>query len=99
MPCLKTCIHFLRSRTVICAITAAVFSIACIATGYSSPLSKDVFQDAPVNFTAKTLSHDDEKQTVTATGDVELVQGDRILRADKMVYYLAEDRVTAMGNV
>lgn len=53
----------------------------------------------PVNFQAKQLSHDDVKQTVTATGDVELVQGDRILRADKMVYHLDTDTVEAIGNI
>lgn len=56
-------------------------------------------EGAPVEFTAKNLSHDDQNQIVTATGDVELVQGAQILRADKIVYYLAEDRVHATGNV
>jgi LPS-assembly protein len=53
----------------------------------------------PVNFQSKQLSHDDEKQTVTAIGDVELIQGDRILRADKMVYHLDTDTVEAIGNI
>ena len=55
--------------------------------------------NAPVNFQAKQLSHDDQNQTVTAIGDVELIQGSKILRADKMVYNLATDTVSAMGNV
>ncbi|HYD18164.1 MAG TPA: LPS assembly protein LptD [Patescibacteria group bacterium] len=55
--------------------------------------------DLPVNFQSKQLSHDDEKQTVTALGDVELVQGERVLRADKMVYHLDTDTVEAIGNV
>ncbi|MDE1151072.1 MAG: LPS assembly protein LptD [Micavibrio sp.] len=54
---------------------------------------------APVNFQSKQLTHDDAKQTVTAIGDVELVQGDRIIRADKMVYHLDTDKVEAIGNV
>jgi len=53
----------------------------------------------PVNFQSKQLSHDDVKQTVTASGDVELIQGDRILRADKMVYHLDTDTVEAIGNI
>lgn len=53
----------------------------------------------PVNFSADTLSHDDQTQTVTAIGNVELIQGQRILRADKMVYNLATDTVSALGNV
>lgn len=55
--------------------------------------------DLPVKFNSKSLSHDDEKQTVTAQGDVELVQGNQILRADKMVYHLDTDTVEAIGNV
>lgn len=55
--------------------------------------------DLPVTFNSKSLSHDDEKQTVTAQGDVELVQGNQILRADKMVYHLDTDTVEAIGNV
>ncbi|MBU6475843.1 MAG: LPS assembly protein LptD, partial [Alphaproteobacteria bacterium] len=53
----------------------------------------------PVHFKADSLTHDDTAQTVTAIGHVELVQGQQILRADKMVYYLAEDKVTAIGDV
>ena len=55
--------------------------------------------NAPVGFEAKQLSHDDKAQTVTAIGDVELTQGDKILRADKMVYHLDTDTVQAIGNV
>jgi LPS-assembly protein len=55
--------------------------------------------DLPVKFNSKSLSHDDEKQTVTAQGDVELVQGNQILRANKMVYHLDTDTVEAIGNV
>lgn len=66
---------------------------ASVAAGY------DNVQSLPVNFKSKQLSHDDAKQTVTAVGDVELIQGNRILRADKMVYNLETDTVSAMGNV
>ena len=58
-----------------------------------------VSSKAPVDFQAKQLEHDDAKQTVTATGDVELTQGNKILRADKMVYHLDTDTVQAIGNV
>lgn len=54
---------------------------------------------SPVDFSADHLSHDEVKQTVTATGSVEMVQGKKILRADKVVYELNTDKVTAEGNV
>lgn len=56
-------------------------------------------KETPVNFMADSLSHDDAAQSVTALGDVELMQGGNILHADKIVYHLAEDRVSAIGNV
>lgn len=77
-------------------VVAAVFSIAATAA-LSSPLQYS--PKLPVNFQAKQLSHDDEQQTVTAIGDVELEQGGKILHADKMVYNLATDTVSAIGNV
>ncbi|MBI1214865.1 MAG: LPS assembly protein LptD [Alphaproteobacteria bacterium] len=77
---------------------AAAFVLAAVlpARGAENPVK---VSDAPVSFQAKQLSHDDAKQTVTAIGDVQLEQGKKILRADKMVYYLATDTVDAIGNV
>lgn len=76
------------------AVFAVFFLLSVTAVAAETSQTKK-----PVNFQAKTLSHDDVKQTVTATGDVELVQGDRILRADKMVYHLDTDTVEAIGNI
>lgn len=53
----------------------------------------------PVGLTADDLRHDDEAQTITATGHVELTQSGRIVRADAIVYDMKADRVTARGNV
>ncbi len=80
---------------------AAVFLLTGIPAAHAIQLlpEKNSYSKEPVKFSAKALTHDDENQTVTALGDVELVQGEQILRADKIVYYLAEDRVTALGNV
>ncbi|MBI3440705.1 MAG: LPS-assembly protein LptD [Proteobacteria bacterium] len=81
-------------------VLAAIVFTTAISLSYANPLSdRNAYKDLPVGFTAKALSHDDENQTVTALGDVELTQGQQILRADKVVYYLAEDKVTAIGNV
>ena len=90
--------HFFK----LCVATLiGVFLLAGISVGYSSslPPKENDLTTLPVHFTSKSLAHDDENQTVTAIGDVELAQGTQILRADKMVYYLAEDKVTAIGNV
>src|SRR4051812_24091683 len=89
--------HYIRLLTL---SLAAVFVAAGVSLSRADPApAVAAYQNTPVSFTAKSLAHDDDHQTVTAIGDVELVQGMQILRADKMVYYLAEDRVTAIGNV
>lgn len=82
------------------AILATLFLASGVTAGYSNPVPNQInVSEAPVNFEAKYLSHDDKAQTVTAEGDVEFDQGKQILRADKVVYYLADDRVEATGNV
>ena len=86
----------------LCIALTGLFLLTGISPGYSASAPKlkhNKTFSLPVKFTAKSLTHDDEKQTVTAIGNVELMQGKQILRADKMVYYLAEDKVTAIGNV
>jgi LPS-assembly protein len=53
----------------------------------------------PVDLTADSLSHDEDSQIITATGNVELIQGRRILRADQIRYDLQNDKAMATGNV
>lgn len=55
--------------------------------------------DAPVDFSADNLSHDDQTRTVTATGNVEMTQEGRTLKADTVIYNLATDQARAIGNV
>lgn len=59
----------------------------------------DTTQDAPVDLEANNVTHDEAAQTVTASGDVEMVQGGRILKADTVSYNLQTDKVRATGNV
>lgn len=54
---------------------------------------------APVDLTADNLTHDDQKGLVVASGDVMLVQSDRILRADEIIYDLNTGEATARGMV
>ncbi|MEH6525260.1 MAG: LPS assembly protein LptD [Sneathiella sp.] len=50
-------------------------------------------------FSAKEITYDKEGQKVEATGDVEVVQGDRVLKADKIIYNIPADTIKAKGNV
>lgn len=91
---------FLKNIRMMLLVSAFVAVAATGAVAGNNPFDghSDTYS-LPVNFSAKSLTHDDDAQTVTAIGDVELVQGEQILRADKIVYYLAEDKVTAIGNI
>ncbi|MEZ5813656.1 MAG: LPS assembly protein LptD [Alphaproteobacteria bacterium] len=54
---------------------------------------------SPVDIQADEMSRDEQNDTVSASGDVMIAQGGRILRADEVVYRLSEDTVEAQGDV
>lgn len=55
--------------------------------------------EVPVDLTADRLSHDDQTQIITASGNVEISQSGRSLRADEVRYDLRSDEVVATGHV
>ncbi|MCB1591395.1 MAG: LPS-assembly protein LptD [Alphaproteobacteria bacterium] len=55
--------------------------------------------DSPVDLQADNLAHDEEAQTVTASGNVVMIQDGRTLKADRITYNLETDTVVAQGNV
>jgi LPS-assembly protein len=82
--------HEARTPRVLTALALASF-LACAQPAMA--------QELPVNLEAKSLVHDEKTQDVTAEGDVQFMQGDNILNADKVVYNLGTDSVRAIGNV
>lgn len=66
---------------------------------FAASSEKPVAGEEPVDLEADELIHDEGAQTVTATGNVELVQAGRILKADAVSYNLLTDQVRATGNV
>ncbi len=50
-------------------------------------------------FSADEIQYDRQSEIVTASGRVEIVQGERILKADRVLYNVREDKVTAVGNI
>ncbi len=55
--------------------------------------------EIPVLMTADELTFDEDLGLATASGNVEIVQGERILNADAVSYNQRDDLVTASGNV
>ena len=56
-------------------------------------------RNSPVDLQADRLVHDDAGQSVTASGDVILIQDGRTVKADEITYYLSDDKAVATGNV
>lgn len=65
----------------------------------SSVIASPPSDQEPVDLEADSLSYDDGREIVTASGDAFLTQGQRILRANNMAYDLAQDEAVASGNV
>ena len=94
-----------------CRVIAAGILLLCVFSGGSdSALAQESSEDGagsvghfskdePVDFKADNLEHDETGRIITATGNVELIQSGRILKADKVTYNLAADVVRAEGNV
>jgi LPS-assembly protein len=56
-------------------------------------------QEVPVLIQANEVTYDRSSDVVTASGNVEMSQNDRILLADRVVYDRKRDVMTASGNV
>lgn len=65
-----------------------------------NPMQRPASPDAaPVDLQADRLTNNEAEGTVTASGNVMLVQAGRILRADEITYFVDQDRVIAKGYV
>ena len=81
-----------RARRLLAAAWAAA---ALPAAG--APAQDDT--EAGALLIADEVIHNEEADTVTAAGSVEVSRGGRILRADSVTYRAAADRFVAAGNV
>lgn len=84
----------LKQQYVVC-----LFVLLLVAFCLPAPAFAQLDSTGPVDLTADNLIHDEQRSTIRAEGDVELIQGDRILRAQRVVYNLKTDVVVAKGDV
>ncbi|MEK9660181.1 MAG: LPS assembly protein LptD, partial [Alphaproteobacteria bacterium] len=61
--------------------------------------AQEMDRSQPVLLDADQLTYDENLGIVTASGNVELSQGDRVLRADSVSYNQRSNTVSASGNV
>ncbi len=65
----------------------------------STQTTGEVDLDLPVHLSADDISFDQENGLVTATGNVEIIHGERKLLADRIIYNQESDVVTASGDI
>lgn len=56
-------------------------------------------QETDIHFSADSVENNQELETVTASGNVEIIRENLTLKADKVIYNQKEDIITAVGNV
>ena len=88
-------LDFPRSVAVNILVGVALLFVATI----SCQSAKAQAQNTPVDFEADTVTIDEEKSILIATGNVRLTQSGDILTADKIIYNRATDDARAIGNV
>jgi LPS-assembly protein len=89
-------IHFAKRQI----LTLTLWGLFC--SGVAWPMAahaQTASEDMPVDFQARQVEYDDVNQTVTAHGDVEITQNGKIIKADRVVYSLTKEAVSAEGNV
>jgi len=80
-----------------CLIGLAVFATALI--GFTFHDQAAALDSSKFLITADEVDYDREKSVVVASGNVEIIYGDRTLLADRLSYDQHTDTVTATGNI
>lgn len=88
-----------RPLNVVTRVLLALAWIGCAAPFALAQVNPQELKETPVRLQADQITYDQNLSTVTASGNVEIVQGERTLLADQVTYNQAIDQVTASGNV
>lgn len=90
-----------RFRSLLSKSCPALLIAALIGGNAGAVELKDrvINKDEPALLVAEHVNYDDKGGIASATGNVEIVQDNNILRADSVVYDINNDKVTAIGHV
>lgn len=77
-------------------LAALLLSVSPLATAAAQIAMEP---DRPVYIAADDMHYDEEKELITAQGNVEIVQGQRIVRSSKVTYDKGRNTVYASGDV
>lgn len=88
--------HF-PARTHLLRLT--LLGLLCSTTSVWAQDMAPPSEEAPVDFTSREVQYNSGEQTLTALGEVEIIQNGKIVRADRVTYSLMTETVQAEGNV
>ena len=80
-------------------VCAAAFAVAPAYAQSPFQFSDVPDQSGPALIAADQMTYASDGETITAIGDVTIVQGARALSADQVTYEVAADRIIATGSV
>jgi lipopolysaccharide assembly outer membrane protein LptD (OstA) len=81
------------------ALSGAARAQSLPVPGGSAPAGAQQQTSLPAVFSADEVIYDRDRDIVTATGNVEIVQGNRVIRADSVSFDRRQNVVSASGNV
>lgn len=115
LSCLLICGAFLQPAPVLAKVShpeaAETVKNLALSTvkGFSPQMNLTAAVPAPakaideenpdIYFSADAVENNQELQTITALGNVEIIRNNLTLKADKVIYNQKEDIITAVGNV
>ncbi|WP_169568760.1 LPS-assembly protein LptD [Sneathiella limimaris] len=79
-------------------LASTFFSVPAVVAQVTSPVPTIDLEKESI-FNADEILYDQSSDTVTASGNVEIVQGNRVLKADRVIYNVNADTVQAQGNI
>lgn len=89
-----------RIRALICLVPALSFAVfGTYPVSVVAQSAAPATQTTPLLLSADEITYDEQTSQVTARGNVEVIQADRILRTDALTYNQASQVVAATGNV
>jgi LPS-assembly protein len=89
----------MRERQAGRLLGAVLATLGAVAAQAQTPHTQPVSRDEPVFYQADSVEYDRDGALVTLSGNVELWQGDRVLRADRVTYDRNTGVAAASDNV
>lgn len=75
------------------------FIFFAILGGIFHAIAEEPSNKSPVEITAEKFFYSRDEKRASATGAVEVNEGDQLLNADHVVYYQDQDKILAEGNI